>query len=164
MKIRNMKIQNMKCKKMSPSCKTCLCFTLFPPVAPGPAGVEHLPGPLPLGQLLLAGRQGQLQPPLLPSLLPLPAPLLLVHLAPPRPLRGRRGHLPPLASRVANRPSFRPHPRPKPKAKGVAQELQREAKVSGHLKRENINGREKLNTCCCGCGAKWYFNPFNFFC
>ena len=119
----------MKCKKSHLHVGRVLCLTLLPSSAPCPAGVEHLPGPLPLGQLLLAGRQGQLQPHLLPSLLPLPAPLLRVHLAPPRPLRGRRGNLPPLASRVANRPSLRPHPRPKPKAKGVAQELQRETEV-----------------------------------
>ena len=109
-----------------------LCLTLLPSSAPCPAGVEHLPGPLPLGQLLLAGRQGQLQPHLLPSLLPLPAPLLhlsLIHLAP---LRGPLD-LPPPASRAANRPALRPHPCPKPKAKGAAQELQREAKVSGDI-------------------------------
>ena len=146
-----MKIRNTKCKNMPPLFGTSfLCLTLFPSSAPGPAGVEHLPGALPLGQLLLAGRQGQLQPHLPPSLPPPPAALLLVHLAPPRPLRG---HLPPLVSRVANRPSLRPHTRPKPKAKGVAQELQREAKVSGEDpdSRGNINGREKLNICCFGC-------------
>ena len=115
-------------------------MTSFP--APGPAGLEHLPGALPLGQLLLADRQGQLQPHLLPALLPLPAPLLprLLHLPAPRPL----SNLSPLIStRAANRPTLRTHPGAKPKAKGVAQELQRETEVSD-LKWKSINGTEKV--------------------
>ena len=113
-------------------------MTSFP--APGPAGLEHLPGALPLGQLLLADRQGQLQPHLLPALLPLPAPLLprLLHLPAPRPL----SNLPPPSTRAANRPSLRTHPG-QPKAKGVAQELQRETEVSD-LKWKNINGTEMV--------------------
>ena len=117
--------------------------------APGPAGVEHLPDALPLGQLLLADRQGQLQSHLLPPLLPLPAPLLplpLVHLAPPsRPLCSRGDDLPPLTSRLVHRPAtLWSYPGSKPKAKGVAQELQREAEVR-HLERENILKRENIN-------------------
>ena len=101
--------------------------TSFLSAAPGrPAGLEHLPNAFPLGRLLLADGQGQLQSPLLPSLLPLSTTLLLLllHLSPPRPL-----HLPPVAPRLAHRPALRPDPGQR-QAKGVAQELQRETEVS----------------------------------
>ena len=120
--------------------------TSFLSAAPGrPAGLERLPNAFPLGRLLLADGQGQLQSPLLPSLLPLSTTLLLLllHLSPPRPL-----HLPPVAPRLAHRPALRPDPG-QCQAKGVAQELQRETEVSDVGEVKIINNKNNIidNNC-----------------